>query len=337
MTHRLSRRRSLALLLTASLALTTASCKKESGGGTTSSSSTTAPNGQTTIAVIPKGATHEHWQRVKAGAEKAGKELNVSILWKSPPDEGAKDRQIQIVEQATADAVSAIVVAPLDDKSLVRPIKQAFDAKIPVVLIDSGLDGQVGKDFVAYVGTDNRKGGEMAGEAMAKALGNKGNVVMLRYQVGSASTAEREAGFVDAIKKHPDIKIISDNQYAGPTSDTAQTAAARMLDVLGQAQGVYCPNESSTYGMLLALRKADLLSKVKFVGFDTSDPLLKAVRSGEIDAVVAQNPLRMGYLGVKAAVDALKGQKVDPNIDTGEILITKENIDSPEVKALFEK
>jgi ribose transport system substrate-binding protein len=294
-------------------------------------------SGQLTVAVIPKGSTHEHWQRVKAGAEKAGKELNVEIIWKAPQTENDRQQQIGLIEQFTADKVSAIVVAPLDEKGLVRPIKQAVAAKIPVVLIDSGLDGQAGKDFVAYVGTNNYHGGEMAGDALAKALDDKGDVVMMRYMEGSASTEEREKGFMDAIAKHPGIKVISSDQHAGATSDVAQTRATSMLDTLKKANGIYCPNESSTYGMLLALRKAELAGKVKFVGFDTSPPLLQAVKDGELQAVVAQNPLKMGYLGVRAAVDAVKGNKVDPNQDTGEILITKDNLDSIEVKALFEK
>lgn len=306
-------------------------CKEKSDSGTSG-------NGKPAvriIAVIPKGATHEHWQRVKAGAEQAGKEFGVNIIWKAPQTENDRQQQIDLVKQFTVDNVSAIVVAPLDDKGLVPPVRQAAADKIPVVLIDSGLAGEVGKDFVAYVGTDNRKGGVMAGAALGKALGGKGKVVMLRYMGGSASTAERENGFLDAIKQFPEIQVISDKQYSGATSDVAQTKAANMLDDLRIADGVYCPNESSTYGMLEALRKADLIKKVKFVGFDTSPPLLTAVRNGDLAAVVAQNPRRMGYLGVKAAIDSLDGKKVEPNIDTGAILITKENIDSDEVKALF--
>ena len=288
-----------------------------------------------TIAVIPKGATHEHWQRVKAGAEQAGREFGVTIIWKAPQTENDRDQQIKLIEGFTADKVSAIVVAPLDDKALVRPVKAATAEIIPVVLIDSGLTAEVGKDFVSYVGTGNRKGGVMAGEALAKALGGKGKVVMLRYMEGSASTDERETGFMDAIQKYPGIEVFSKNQYAGATADTAQKKAASMVDDLEHADGVYCPNESSTYGMLLALRHSERIGKVKFVGFDTSPPLLEAVRKGELVAVVAQNPRQMGYLGVKAAVDTLNGKKVDANIDTGAILVTKENVDGPEVKKLF--
>ncbi len=315
----------------AGLVLLGAGCKEKSDSVTPSGVKPIAR----TIAVIPKGATHEHWQRVKAGAEQAGKEFGVTILWKAPQTENDRQQQIDLVKQFTADTVSAIVVAPLDDRGLVPSIKAAALEKIPVILIDSGLAGVVGKDYIAYVGTDNRKGGVMAGEALGKALGGKGKVVMLRYMEGSASTAERETGFLEAIKKFPDIQIISDKQYSGATSDVAQTKASNMLDDLRLADGVYTPNESSTYGMLEALRKADLIKKVKFVGFDTSPPLLAAVRKGDIIAVVAQNPRKMGYLGVKAAVDSLNSTTVEPSIDTGAILITKENIDSDEVKALF--
>lgn len=321
-------RTAIAFALATLITLSTLGCKDKS------STSSEKP-GQLNIAVIPKGATHEHWKRVQSGALEAGKEFGVNVIWKAPQTENDRQQQIGLVEQFTADKVSAIVVAPLDDQGLVRPIRQADAAKIPVVLIDSGLKGEVGKDFVAYVGTDNFKGGEMAGEALAKALNNKGEVVMLRYMEGSASTEQREAGFLKAIGKYKDIHLISQDQFAGATSATAQTKAQNMLDDLRKADGVYTANESSTYGMLLALRGADLLGKVKFVGFDTSPPLLEAIRKGEIAAVVAQNPRRMGYLGVKAAVDAIHGKKVEPSIDTGAILVTKDNIDSPKVKALF--
>ncbi len=333
MTQHSTRRRWLSALgataLWAGLFVATPGCKEKP--------TDTSKPPQLTIAVIPKGSTHEHWQRVKAGAEKAGKEFGVEIIWKSPQTENDRQQQIGLVEQFTADKVSAIVVAPLDEKGLVRPIKQAVAAKIPVVLIDSGLDGKAGTDFVAYVGTNNYHGGEMAGEALAKALDDKGDVVMLRYMEGSASTEEREKGFMDAIAKHPGIKVISSDQHAGATSDVAQTRSTSMLDTLKKANGIYCPNESSTYGMLLTLRKAELAGKVKFVGFDTSPPLLEAVKAGQIQALVAQNPLKMGYEGVKAAVHAIKNEKVEPSINTGEILITKDNLDSAEVKGLFEK
>lgn len=288
-----------------------------------------------TIVVIPKGTTHVFWKSVEAGAQAAGKELDVNIIWKGPLKENDRAQQIAIVEQFITEGVDGIVLAPLDDTALARPVAAAKAKGIPVVIIDSGLKGEPGKDYVSFVATNNRKGGEMGGAELARVMEKKGDVVLLRYQVGSASTDEREAGFLGTIGKHEGIKMLVDNRYGGATMGEAKTAALNMLDKLKQAQGIFCPNESTTFGMLLALRQNRLAGKVKFVGFDTSPPLIEGLQKGEIDALVAQDPTRMGYLGVKACVEHLQGKTVETHIDTGARLITRENLDTPEVKQLL--
>jgi ribose transport system substrate-binding protein len=288
------------------------------------------------IAVIPKGTTHVFWKSVEAGAKEAGKELGVEIVWKGPLKENDRAQQIAIVEQFVTEGVAGIVLAPLDDTALKRPVAMALEKKIPVVIIDSALKGEAGKDFLSFVATNNRKGGEMGGVRLAERLGGKGKVSLLRYQVGSASTDEREAGFLEAIAKSPDIRILVDNRYAGATAGEAKTAAMNMLDNLKASDGVFCPNESSTFGMLLALRQNHLAGKVKFVGFDTSPVLIDALRKGEIDALVAQDPQRMGYLGVKTLVDHLRGRRVDAVVDTGVALVTPENLGTVEIKKILQ-
>ncbi|HZK80227.1 MAG TPA: substrate-binding domain-containing protein [Humisphaera sp.] len=287
------------------------------------------------IAVIPKGTTHVFWKSVEAGAEQASKELGVEIIWKGPLKENDRGQQIAIVEQFVGDKVGAIVLAPLDDSALVTPVQEAAAAKIPVVIIDSALKGQVGKDFVSYVATDNLKGGELAGEQLAKLLNGKGKVVLLRYQEGSASTTERESGFLSVIKKNPDMSVLSENRFAGATANEAQKEAMNMLDQLKAADGVFCPNESSTFGMLLALRQAGLAGKIKFVGFDATPQLVDALKAGDIDALVAQDPVKMGYEGVKAAVAAVRGQTVSQHIDTGVRVITKPDLADPVIQKLI--
>ena len=175
----------------------------------------------------------------------------------------------------------------------------------------------------------------MAGEQLVKLIGGKGKVVLLRYAVGSASTEQREAGFLEVIKSHPEITLLVDNRYAGATVATAKDEAMKMIDKLRQADGVFCPNESSTLGMLGALRDNGLAGKIKFVGFDTSPSLLDGLKKGEIQALIAQDPTRMGYLGVKTCVAHIKGEKVDSMIDTGVHLITQESLSDPEIKKLL--
>ena len=287
------------------------------------------------IAVIPKGTTHVFWKSVEAGARTAGKELGVEIVWKGPLKENDRAQQIAIVEQFIAGGIGGIVLAPLDDTALARPVGAAMGRKIPVVIMDSALKGEAGKDFVTLVATDNKEGGRMDGDQLAKLMHGAGKVAILRYQVGSASTDEREAGFLAAIAPHPGMKIIVDNRYGGATMGEAKTAAMNMIDKLKEAAGIFCPNESTTFGMLLALRQNNLAGKVKFVGFDTSPPLIEGLRKGEIDALVAQDPVAIGYLGVKACVDQLRGRKVERRIDTGIKLITRDNLDDPGVRKLL--
>jgi ribose transport system substrate-binding protein len=289
------------------------------------------------IAVIPKGTTHSFWKSVEAGARQAGKELGAEIIWKGPLKEDDRAQQIAVVQQFVASGVSAIVLAPLDDTALRNPVRSAGEHNIPVVIFDSALKGEAGKDFVSFVATNNYRGGELAGAELARLLGGKGKVVLLRYAEGSASTAEREAGFLSVLKQHPGISLIVDNRYGGATISTAQDASMNLIDKIREADGIFCPNESSTQGMLLALRQTGLAGTKTFVGFDTSSFLLAALNKGEIQALVAQNPTRMGYLGVTTAVKHLRGEKVDPAIDTGCVLVTKENRHTPEVEAVVGK
>lgn len=291
--------------------------------------------GARNVAVIPKGTTHVFWKSVEAGARQAGQELGVNILWKGPLKENDRAQQIAIVEQFASEGVSGIVLAPLDDTALRRPVQAAMGKGMPVVIIDSALQGEAGKDFVGYVGTNNRLGGQLAGEHLVKLLGGKGKVVLLRYMEGSASTTEREAGFLEAVKKAPEIQLIVDNRYAGATASEAQTAALNMLDQLREADGIFASNESATFGMLLALRQNNLAGKAKFVGFDTSPPLVEALQKGELHALIAQDPRKIGYEGVKALVAKLEGKEVPATTDTGVQLLAKENLNTPEIQQLL--
>jgi ribose transport system substrate-binding protein len=295
-----------------------------------------AAPGKITLAVIPKGTTHEFWKSVHAGAAKAAKELGVEILWKGPLKEDDLKGQVDLVEGMIAQGVSGIVLAPLNDKALVNPVKAAAAAKIPVVIFDSDL---AGKDYVSFVATDNAGAGKLAAQHMAKLLGGRGKVVVLRYQEGSASTAAREGGFVSTIREaHQDVVIVSDNQYGGATTESAFQAGENLLAAQkaaeGGVDGVFCPNESTTFGMLLALQKAGLDGKVKLVGFDASEKLLKALREGRIDGLVVQNPFGMGETAVRTMVSHLHGEKVEARIDTGVRVVTKKDLDDPAVQEL---
>jgi ribose transport system substrate-binding protein len=290
-----------------------------------------------TIAVIPKGTTHEFWKSIHAGAIQASRELSaqgtpVDIIWKGPFREDDREQQIQVVEGFLSQGVQGIVLAPLDSRALVRPVEEARRAGVPTVIIDSRLESDV---VVSFVATDNHKGGQLAARRLGELLGGKGKLLVLRYAEGSASTTERERGFLEELRsRYPGIALVSADQYAGPTRETAKRASENLLNrYSGDLQGIFTPNESSTIGMLLALQDVGLAGKVRFVGFDAARTLIDAVRARQMDGVVVQNPMRMGYLGVKTMADQLRGKAVERLIDTGVMLVTAANLDSAETQA----
>jgi ribose transport system substrate-binding protein len=296
-----------------------------------------APSAETRqIAVIPKGTTHDFWKSVHAGAVRADREFDqVTIAFQGPQREDDREQQIALVQNFVSSGVDAIVLAPLDDRSLLPPVRQATRAGIPVVIFDSSLAGQVGKDFVSFVATDNYQGGVLAGKHMTERLGGKGRVLLLRYQEGSASTVKREQGFVDTLTQQDGLELVDPKRYAGATRATAQQTSENLLTAYANIQGIFCPNESSTFGMLLALRARGLAGKLAFVGFDASRGLVDALAKGEIDGLVVQDPMKMGYLGVKTAVDHLAGRTVPERIDTGVTMVTRENMNQPDMKELI--
>jgi len=293
-----------------------------------------------TIAVIPKGTTHEFWKSINAGAVKAQRELTangtkVEIIWKGPFREDDRDQQIQVVENFMTRRVSAMVLAPLDSQALVKPVQNAIKAGVPVVVMESDLKTD---NYVRFVATDNYKGGELAGEEMGRQLGGKGNVILLRYAVGSASTEAREAGFLEALKtKHPNVKLISADQHAGATRELAYQTSQNLLNRFKrEVNGIFCPCEPPTIAMTKALRDAGLAGgKVKMIGFDAGSQSVTDMKNGDVQALVVQNPMLMGYLGVVTAVKHLRGEKVERRIDTGVALVTPENMEKPEIKELL--
>ena len=212
------------------------------------------------VMVIPKGTSHDFWKTIHAGALKAAEELgNVEVIWQGPQKEDERSQQIQLVQSAIASGVDGIVLAPLDSKALVKPVEEAIAKGIPVVIIDSGLEST---KIVSYVATDNYNGGVLAAQRLGELLKGEGKIILLRYAIGSASTEQREKGFTDTIaKEFPKITYLSDTEYAGATSDTAQQKAQNLVTrYRGQIDGVFCPNESSTVGMLRALEGAGMLA-----------------------------------------------------------------------------
>jgi len=302
------------------------------------------------IAVVPKGTTHDFWRAIHAGAIKAERDLRargieVEILWKGPLREDDREQQVQVIESFTSQRVDGIVLAPLDEKALVRPVEEAMRLGIPTVIFDSGLTSD---DIVSFVATDNYKGGQLGADEMGRLLDGKGRVILLRYQEGSASTSARENGFLDRLKESwPGLELISSGQRAGATRDTAKAAAENLLNRFGRdADGIFVVNESATTGMLLALQDGGLAGKVKFqdgglagkvkfLGFDSSPTFVEALRAGEMHGFVVQDPFGMAALAVETMVDHILGKQVPRRVDTGVVLVTTDNLDDPKIQELL--
>jgi len=297
-----------------------------------------ASPGTLTIAVIPKGTSHIFWQSIHAGANQAAKEAGAEIIWRGPLREDDRDSQVSEVEGFVTRGVSGIVLAPLDEAALAGPVADAKARNIPVVIFDSGLKGE---DYVSFVATDNVKGGELGGERLAEAMKGAGKVILLRYAEGHDSTAKREEGFLNAMKTHPKIEVVSSNQYVGADVEGAYKRAESILSTYKKPDGslgidgIFTPNESSTFATLRVLQDNGWAGKVHFVGFDSSENMVKALHDRTLDGLVVQDPVKMGYLAVKTMVAHIKGQQVERRIDTGVHVATPDNMEQPDIKALL--
>jgi len=289
--------------------------------------------GKKSIAVIPKGVSHHFWQSVKSGAEAAGKEFNVDIVWKGPAQETNISEQINIVEDMISRRVDGIVLAPSHGDSLVPIVDRAQRDGVPVTIFDSGISSQ---NYISYVATDNRQGGAVAAKRMGEKLGGKGKVAILGVKKGSVSTDEREEGFRDTItKEFPGIQLIPVIFYGESNAAKSLSVAEDILTANPDLVGLFASNETSSVGAVNAIRQRNLVGKVTLVGFDASPDLVRSIQEGGIDSLVLQDPFKMGYEGVKTIVDKAAGKTVERRIDTGVQLLTKENVSTPEMQRLI--
>ena len=324
-------------LVSGLLVLIVAACNR--AGDSANSAGTLAKNGKKTlrIAVIPKGTTHVFWKSVHAGALKAAQELgNVEIQWKGALLENDREGQINVVQDFVAQGVDGIVLAPLDSTALVPSVVEARDAGIPTVIFDSALADE--SVTVSYVATDNYNGGALAAREISNRLRGKGNVILLRYNVGSESTEQRERGFLETMRKEfPGITMLSDDQYSGTTPLEAQNKALELCNQFGdRLNGFFAVCEPNTVGVLGALEQEGLAGKVTFVGFDPGPQLVQALADKKIHGLVLQDPVAMGYQSVKTLVAHLRGEPIEKRIPTGEVMATPENMNDPRIKKLLE-
>jgi ribose transport system substrate-binding protein len=285
----------------------------------------------TRIVVIPKATAHVFWQTVHAGARAAGREDGVEIEWLGPAAETDFARQIEIVDSAITSRADGIVLAPTEATSLVGVVERAARENVPLVVFDSGIDSE---DYVSFVATDNYEAGAKAARALAALLDGQGTVAMVKNVAGSSSTMEREKGFEDTLAaEFPGIRKVAE-QYCSSDVAKALAAAENMLTAHPDLDAVFASAEPATVGAGRALRGRDLAGKVKFVGFDFSVPIEQDLRAGVVDALIVQDPFNIGYQAVKAVLAKIAGETPQKQIDTPATVVTKENIDSPEIDRL---
>ena len=308
------------LLAVAALAVATLCCNRGAGPA------------RPMIAVVPKGQVHVFWQTVRAGAEAGAKEAGVEMVWSAPQIETDFTGQASIVEDFINRRVSAIVLAPSHRKSLVSVAERAVDAGIPVVVMDSALDSD---RPASYVATDNYQGGVLAAREMGRVTGGKGKVAIVGIAPGSGSGLERESGFQETIaKEFPGIELLG-IQYSDSDRSKALTVAEDFLSRAPDLGGMFGSNESAAVGVFRAVENRGKRGQVKVVGFDASSDLLGALKDGSIDALVVQNPFRIGHDAVIAAVAAFRKKPLEKRVDTGVVVVTRENLSSPEARKVL--
>lgn len=279
------------------------------------------------VGVIAQGRSHLFWQSIHAGAVAAAREEGVEILWNAPTSETDYAGQLQIMQAMINRRVDAIAVAPIDKKAMVGAVERAMREGIPVIIYDTGVDTEL---FVARIATDNYAGGRMAGERMGQILKGKGKVLMLACQPGAASTLAREQGFEDVLReKFPGIRI-ADKRFGMSDFAKSLAVAENMLTAHPDADGMFASNETGSVGAAQALKARR--SRTKLVGFDWSPTLLEDLRAGVIDSLVVQDPFRIGYEAVKAAVLKLNGGTPEKIRNLPARLVTRENLDDPDIQ-----
>ncbi|MBC8183207.1 substrate-binding domain-containing protein [candidate division KSB1 bacterium] len=286
---------------------------------------------QKRILVSPKGLVLSFWVTVKAGADSAGKEFNAKIIWKGPNQETDIAGQIAIVEDYINKGIDAIVIAACDAQGLIPVLKNANNKNIPIITIDSGIESDLPRSFIA---TDNTVAAHKAAQALAKMINEEGKVACIPFIPGAATSIWREKGFVEEIKKYPNIELLP-IRYSQSDVAIGMAVVEDILTAHPDLKGIFAANESGTIGTIQALKTKNKIGKVKVIGFDAAPNEIKALKAGEIDGLIVQDPFKMGYEGVKAAIKSMQNEPIPKRIDTGVYVVTKDNLSQPEIQQII--
>jgi len=295
-----------------------------------------------TIALIPGLTADGFYVTMHKGAEAAAKAVGAELIYQGAAEWNVS-LQVPILDAIIAKKPSAILIAPTDKTQLIAPLKKAFDAGITVVCVDTFIGngvfqtGSGDADFpISYVASDNLLGGRIAARALAKAIGEKGKVYVSNVKPGVSTTDQREEGFKDEMKKYPNITVL-ETQF---NDDDANKAAAQLQAVYGRVPdlaGVFGANLFSAGGTANGVKQAGLTGKVKLAGFDAPESIVAQLKDGTFELTVAQHPAEIGYFGYISAYAHVTGNPVPTSIGTGFSVMTKDNIDDPNVSKYLYK
>jgi ribose transport system substrate-binding protein len=281
---------------------------------------------KTTLAVVGKAAGGEYWLAVKHGAEKKAAELNVKLLYMGPATEVDIAGQVNMVEDLIQRKVDGIAISPTDSKALSPVVKKAVDAGIKVVTIDSDTTE---KDRLCYIGTNNVQAGEVAGKEMLKLTGGKkAKVATITGVIGAQNLQERIEGFKKAVG---DELTLLNVQPDNGNKDKAMSIAENTMTANPDIAAFFSTTAIGGPAVAQALASANKSGQIKVISFDTTPTLIKQLKAGQVQVLIAQQPENMGAVGLESLLKAIKGEKLPPVIDTGVVAVTKDNV------AQFEK
>ncbi len=284
------------------------------------------------LGVVPKSTAHIFWVAVESGARAAAGERNVEVIWNGPPAETEYDRQIQIVDSLIARRVSGLAVAATERKALVGSIDRAMALGIPVVVFDSGVDST---NYTSFVATNNYEAGQMGARTLARLIAGRGKVAMILHAPGSYSTMERERGFEDVMRSEfPEVRIVA-RQYGMADRAKSRAAAENILAAHPDLDGLFASTEPSSSGTSLALKGRGRAGKIRFVAFDFSQNMVEDLKAGVIDAMVVQDPYRMGYEVVRILVEKLEGRTPPRQVDLHAQVVRGIDLERPEIQRLL--
>ena len=286
------------------------------------------------IPVISKGFQHQFWLAVKAGAEKAAVDYNVTITFEGPENESMVDKQMDMLQVAIDKNPAAICFAAVDSKAAIPLLEQAKAKGIPVIGFDSGVDSDIP---LSTASTDNIAAAALAADKMVELIGGAGEVAIIAHDQTNRTGIDRVKGFTDRVaEKYPNVTIVA-TQYGGGDQLRSTDLAKAIIQGNPNLKGFFGANEGSIIGVMNAVQELGMKGKLVVIGYDSGQQQMEAIRSGLLAGAITQDPIGIGYKAVEAAVKAVKGETLPKFIDTGFHWYDNTNIDDPVIAALLYK